>query len=559
YTATTGFNRCRLGNSDTVNPPTLSLSTARPNIQINMTTSNPTSAPNPAVLVSPVNGSWAMIGDILSWNSGGGFPSSYDVYFGTSSTPPLVSDNQTTTTYTPTLTAGNTYYWKVVPANAFGEASDCPTWSFKTPTATQLAESFENTSFPPGGWANPGTWSRSTSYAKHGTASAYKYGSSSSQYILSTPKVTITSTSTLNFWSLCSSTSGILQIVYSPDRTTWTQIGSDITYAATYTMYNTVVDLSSLAGNNYYLGVRTGGQSYTSYYVDLVIGPEITPEAPGAPTLSTPADLATNVNELTTFTWTAPTTGGAPTGYKLYCDTSNPPTTLKADLNALTYTLTTPLAYNTTYYWTVLAYNGTGNGPTATVRSFTTRADPIISTFPWVVDFGTLSTDWPVLNWSQLTGLLGGTLTTGTQWFQDDFGNVTTPVNKSAKINIYGTSRYGWLITPPIAIPDTGYELKFDVALTPWNGTGSVTPGNQPDDRFIVLIDDNPNMSSPTILREWNNTGSTYVFDNITNTGLNYSFDLSSYVGTYYFAFYGESTASNGDNDLFVDNVTVRE
>ena len=64
--------------------------------------------------------------------------------------------------------------------------------------------------------------------------------------------------------------------------------------------------------------------------------------------------------------------------------------------------------------------------------------------------------------------------------------------------------------------------MKFDVALTPWNGTGSVTPGNQTDDRFIVLIDDNPNMSSPTILREWNNTGSTYVFDNITNTGLNY-------------------------------------
>lgn len=832
YTSTTGYNRCRLGNSDSVNPPTLSLSTARPNIQINMTTSNPTSAPNPAVLVSPVNGSWAMIGDILSWNSGGGFPSSYDVYFGTSSTPPLVSDNQTTTTYTPTLTAGNTYYWKVVPANAFGEASDCPTWSFKTPTATQLAESFENTSFPPAGWANPGSWSRSTSYAKHGTASAYKYGSSSSQYILSTPKVTITSTSTLNFWSLCSSTSGILQIVYSPDRTTWTQIGSDITYAATYTMYNTVVDLSSLAGNNYYLGFRTAYSG--SYYVDFVLGPEITSEAPGAPTLSTPADLATNVNELTTFTWTVPTTGGVPTGYKLYCDTNNPPTTLKADLNALTYTLTTPLAYNTTYYWTVLAYNGAGNGPTATVRSFTTRTDPTISTFPytagnfenggalplnwvasegatgasyhwtvstgasshgpaaphsgtyfgwlycylasttynpyylttppialdatakrlnywywigtgtyteplfveistdnqatwttlythsntsntldwfqntisleayashtvylrfkgmsnygsgmtdlglddiviedipaapiisctptnwdfgqtiinttktkdftisnsgggtlnvssiaiagdyytlltnpapvglaagqsaiftvqyaptasgthngtvtitdnrgttivnlsavcydptittfpWVVDFGTLSTDWPVLNWSQLSGLLGGTLTTGTQWFQDDFGNVTTPVNKSAKINIYGTSRYGWLITPPIAIPDTGYELKFDVALTPWNGTGSVTPGNQPDDRFIVLIDDNPNMSSPTILREWNNTGSTYVFDNITNTGLNYSFDLSSYVGTYYFAFYGESTASNGDNDLFVDNVTVRE
>ena len=405
YTATTGYNRCRLGNSDSTNPPTLSLSTSRPNIQINMTTSDPTSAPNPAVLVSPGNGAWAMIGDILSWNSGGGFPSSYDVYFGTSSTPPLVSDNQTALNYTPTLATGNTYYWKVVPANAFGEATGCPTWSFKTPTATQLAESFENTAFPPAGWANPGTWSRSTSYAKQGVASAYKYGSTSTQYILSTPKVTITSTSTLDLWTLCSTTTGTLQIVYSPDRTTWTQIGSNITHAVTYTWYNTVVDLSSLAGNNYYLGIRTGLQS-ASFYIDLVVGPEITPEAPGAPTLSVPADLATGVNEYIQFTWTAPTTGGVPTGYKLYCDTNNPPTTLIADLNALTYTLTTPLAYNTTYYWTVLAYNGSGNGPTATVRSFTTRTDPTITSIPYTEGFEVGNTDSStnIANWSQEVG-----------------------------------------------------------------------------------------------------------------------------------------------------------
>jgi len=546
-------------NPDPASPPTASSRTNSIN-RIQLVFPN-SSAPLAPTLLSPLNGGWAMIGDILSWTptSGAGDATTYDVYFGTATNPPLVSSNQAATTYTPTLAAGTTYYWKVVAKNELGDSPASDVWSFKTPTTTQVAESFENTSFPPAGWANPGSWSRSTSYYKHGVASAYKYPYDTSKYILSTPKVTITSTSTLNLWTLCSSTSGTIEVIYSPDRTTWTQIGSNITHTAINTWYNTVVDLSSLAGNNYYLGVRTGGQSYTSYYVDLVLGPEITPEAPGAPTLSTPADLATNVNELTTFTWTAPTTGGVPTGYKLYCDTNNPPTTLKADLNAFTYTLTTPLVYNTTYYWTVLAYNGAGEGPTATVRSFTTRDDPTIYTFPWVVDFGTLSTDWPVLNWSQLTGLLGGTLTTGTQWFQGDFGNVTTPVNKSAKINIYGTSRYGWLITPPIAIPETGYELKFDVALTPWNGTGSVTPGGQPDDRFIVLIDDNPNMSSPTILREWNNTGSTYVFDNITNTGLNYSLDLSSYVGTYYFAFYGESTSSNGDNDLFVDNVTLRE
>ena len=543
YTATTGYNRCRLGNSDSTNPPTLSLSTSRPNIQINMTTSDPTSAPNPAVLVSPGNGAWAMIGDILSWNSGGGFPSSYDVYFGTSSTPPLVSDNQTTTTYTPTLTAGNTYYWKVVPANAFGEASDCPTWSFKTPTATQLAESFENTSFPPAGWANPGTWSRSTSYAKHGTASANKYGSTSTQYILSTPKVTITGTSTLDLWTLCSTITGTLQIVYSPDRTTWTQIGSNITHAATYTWYNTVVDLSSLAGNNYYLGIRTGLQS-ASYYVDLVIGPEITPEAPGAPTLSTPADLATNVNVLTTFSWTAPTTGGVPTGYKLYCDTNNPPTTLKADLNALTYTLTTPLAYNTTYYWTVLAYNGTGNGPTATVRSFTTRTDPTIYTFPYTA--GDFETGSLPLNWVASEGVAGASY----HW------NVSTGAASHGPAAPHSGTYFGWLYcylanstynpyyltTPPIALDATAKRLTYWY----WIGTDTYT-----NPLFVEISTDN--QATWTTLYTHSNTSNTLAW--YQNT-----ISLETYASTtVYLRFKGMSNYGNGMTDLGLDDIIVED
>jgi len=548
-------------NPDPASPPPANSTTSTIN-RIQLVFPN-TSAPLAPTLLAPANGSWAFTNDVLSWvpTIGAGDANAYDVYLGTSSNPPLVSSNQTTTTYTPTLATGTTYYWKVVAKNEFGDSPASEVWSFKTPITSQLAESFENTTFPPAGWANPGTWSRNTYSIKHGTASAYKFGSTTTQYILSTPKLTITSTSTLDFWALCSSASGILQIVYSPDRTTWTQVGSDITFAATYTWYHNVIDLSSLAGNNYYLGFRTGLQT-ANFYVDFVIGPEITPEAPGAPTLTAPADLATNVNEYTTFTWTAPTTGGVPTGYKLYCDTSNPPTTLKADLNALTYTLTTPLAYNTTYYWTILAYNSSGNGPLATVRSFTTRANPIISTFPWVVDFGT-TTDFPPLNWTRLTGLYPSETPTATTsgWTYDDFANVvTTPQNMSARLNIWSTSTKYWLVTPPIAIPGAGYELKFDLALTTYSGVATPpTPGAQADDKFIVLISDSPLMTSPTVLREWNNTGSTYVYDNISPSGENHIISLNAYSGTKYLAFYGESTVSGGDNNVYVDNVTVRE
>lgn len=517
-----------------------------------------TGVPNPAILSAPANGGITFTNTVMSWISGGGLPDGYDVYLDTVNPPlTLVSNNQTGNTYTPTLASGTTYYWQVVPYNSFGDAENCPVWSFYTPTSTQVAESFEATTFPPAGWANPGTWSRSTSYFKHGVASAYKFGSASTQYVLSTPRVTIVEGSTLNLWSLVSGATGTLQIVYSPDRVTWTQIGANITHAATYTMYNSVIDLSSLAGNNYYLGIRTGLQG-VSFYIDAVFGPEITPEAPGPVALSLPADLAINVNEYATFTWTAPTTGGVPTGYRVYVDTVNPPLTQVANVTGLTYTMTTPLAYNTTYYWTVESYNGAGNGTMPTPRSFTTRANPTISTFPWLVNFGTLAGDWPVLNWTQLINQYGTTLAAGTRWYQDDFVNVTTPLNKAAKMNVW-SANYGWLVTPPVAIPADGYELKFDLGLTAYSSTSAVTAGGQPDDKFMVIIADNPNMANPTILREWNNTGSPYVYDAIPNTGMNVSFDLTGFSGTKYFAFYGESSVSNGDNDLFVDNVQVRE
>ncbi len=65
----------------------------------------------------------------------------YDVYFDTENPPvALISEHQTGTTYTPTLSAATTYYWKVV---AFGQDSvtttTSPTWSFTTGTGTAPA------------------------------------------------------------------------------------------------------------------------------------------------------------------------------------------------------------------------------------------------------------------------------------------------------------------------------------------------------------------------------------------------------------------------------------
>jgi len=555
---TTATNTCVYKYQDNSFPTTFGTrSSSRPNIKLGQIDS----APNPAVLIWPPDDGWAFNNDTLIWTSGGNYPSSYNVYFGQTD-PPAFIQNQPGTDYTPTLVPNTTYYWRIDTVNTVGTTQGT-VWSFKTPTATQLAESFEITPFPPVGWANPGSWSRNTSRARHGFACAYKSGSATTQYILSTPKVSISSNSTLEFWSNCSSTSGILQVVSSPDRESWTQIGSDITFAAINTWYHNTIDLSSLAGNDYYLGFRTASSG--SYYVDAIFGPEFTAEAPGAPTLSSPADAATNVNEFTTFTWTAPTTGGVPTGYKLYYDTIDPPIAHIVDIPnvaTLTYTLTTPLNYNTTYYWTVSAYNNTGEGPTAPARSFTTREDPTIYTLPWLEDFGTTGTTFPPPNWFRGTGLLADpTIITSstTYWVQDNWLNDTTvsPVNYAARMNIYGTNRSGWLITPPVQIPGTGYQLELDIGLTDY---GNYAPADAPtDDRFIILVGDGSSWSTANIVREWNNTDSPYVYDNIPYTGQHVIISLDGYTGIKYIAFYGESITSGGDNDFFVDNVMVRE
>lgn len=93
--------------------------------------------PSCATGFSPANAATnvAICSTTLSWtapaSSGCNTATSYDVYFGTSATPPFVT-NTTATSYTPVLNPGTVYYWKIVPKNAAGDAVGCATQSFTT-------------------------------------------------------------------------------------------------------------------------------------------------------------------------------------------------------------------------------------------------------------------------------------------------------------------------------------------------------------------------------------------------------------------------------------------
>jgi hypothetical protein len=83
------------------------------------------------VLMSPANGAVAISRTpTLAWNTALN-ATSYDVYFGTGSAPPLVA-TVSGANYAPgTLASGVTYYWRVVAKNSTGTATSS-TWSFTT-------------------------------------------------------------------------------------------------------------------------------------------------------------------------------------------------------------------------------------------------------------------------------------------------------------------------------------------------------------------------------------------------------------------------------------------
>jgi len=125
----------------------------------------------------------------------------------------------------------------------------------------------------------------------------------------------------------------------------------------------------------------------------------------------------------------------------------------------------------------------------------------------------------------------------------------------SAYLVVNGTDHNDWLITKRHTVTSSD-AFSFYLSISSTNPNSSQIT-NGPDDRFVVLItaDDGRTWS---ILREWNNSGSEFVYSNISSyTFHQESINLSGYVGqTVRIAFYGESTVSNASNCLHLDNVT---
>ena len=318
----------------------------------------------------------------LSWTAGGNGPTSYDVYFGTSSTPPLVSTSQVGLTYTPaTALAANTlYYWKVVPKNAIGSAVGCSTISFTTGTSvTYCTPTYVN---------GPGTVDI-ISNVTLGTINNTTVGAATPYYTyynaLSIPNIGQGNTATVSV------TMGNDTTQYAGAWIDFNQNGifeasegvvSGNAGALTAVSLVFTVPVGAVLGNTR-MRVRGGddvamttsqacGATNDPYgeTEDYIVNITVAMPATQCATLTSPANGATNVNTVL-LTWTAPATGPVATSYDVYISTAASPAYL---LNTATTSVNiTGFASNTLYYWKVIPKSATGTDATGcTIRSFTT-------------------------------------------------------------------------------------------------------------------------------------------------------------------------------------------
>jgi hypothetical protein len=137
--------------------------------------------------------------------------------------------------------------------------------------------------------------------------------------------------------------------------------------------------------------------------------------------------------------------------------------------------------------------------------------------------------------------------TSTSNWIADGFGNNGT--TGSARVEIWLTNDVEWLITPEFDLSVGGYEVVFDVALTPWSGSGPDVIGS--DDQVQFLMSENGGPWTELVLWNENNVPS--------NTGDAISLPLTSTSTNVKFAFLStEGPTASGDVNFYVDNFQVR-
>jgi subtilisin-like proprotein convertase family protein len=290
----------------------------------------------------------------ISWVAGSGQPSSYDVFFGTSATPSLASDNQTSTSFNPeTLLPSTEYFYQVVPANSAGSATGCPIRSFTT--------------------------------ADNGDVILMANG------IINTCSGTFTDAGGVNGNYLNNDT---LLLTIFPDQAN-SAVQAAFNSFELESGFDALVILDGIDENGTIVGVYLGTDSpgtvtatnpqgaLTFAFIsdDIINAPGWSATISCVPSTSvptcatnlSPADLSTGVSVDANLSWSAGL--GVTTAYDVYFGTSVNPPLLQADVTATSFDLPT-LLNSTLYYYQIVPKNSNGTATDCPILSFTTEAAP---------------------------------------------------------------------------------------------------------------------------------------------------------------------------------------
>ncbi len=291
---------------------------------------NTPSAPNPAHGTVNVN-----INADLSWTGGDPDPGdvvTYDIYFGTTSPPPILVYGHTTTTYDPGAMYQNTlYYWKIVAWDSFGLSSTGPIWNFTTesnsppniPSAPNPANGATNVAIDTGlSWIGGDPDGDPVTYNVF-------FGTTNPP-----PKVSDNQSTTS----------------YDPP--------GDLVFSTTY--YWKIVSYDNQ-------GAYTIGPLWS--FTTKANSPPTTPSAPN------PANHATDVSVNIILTWSCSDPDGDDLTYNVFLGKTSPPPKVSDNQSSNSYDPPGALDFSTTYYWQIVAYDEYGASSVGTVWDFTTKAN----------------------------------------------------------------------------------------------------------------------------------------------------------------------------------------